>query len=71
MDGQNQYMIENGLTAFADLRAPSQSATRSSKVVSRVYQASNRSMVLGRYQSVDYRGKGTKAPVNAYNMSQD
>lgn len=39
---RDRYMIEVGLTAFVELRSWSQTAGRSSEVISRIYQASKR-----------------------------
>ena len=68
---KNQNQIEIGLTAFVDLRSWSQTATRSSEVVSRIYQASKRHTVPTSYQSVEAKGEMAETPTNMYGMPQD
>ncbi|KAK5940200.1 hypothetical protein PMZ80_007620 [Knufia obscura] len=68
---KNQNLIEVGLAAFVDLRSWSQTATRSSEVVSRIYQASKRHTAPTPYQIVEDKGKAAIAPTNAYGIPQD
>lgn len=68
---RNRNLIEIGLTAFVDLRSWSQTATRSSEVVSRIYQASKRHTVPAPCQSVEGKEEKVETSVSAYGMPTD
>ena len=68
---KNQSLIEVGLATFVDLRSWSQTAERSSEVVSRIYQASKRHAGLILHESVEAKGNLAEVQGNAYGMPQD
>lgn len=56
---RNMQLVETGLGAFIDLRAWSQTATRSFEVVSRIYQASRRHFFSETTQGMESHGTTT------------